>query len=145
MKCLNCNREMINNLVQIKNDQISYDTCEACGSLWMDSGELDKMAFQVNGSIEYCSKGNAEGVSKRTKSCPRCDGIELDKGFFLEYSDILLDRCGNCGGFWLDGGELDLINRELEDMMPIKGKGFSEFENNFHLPYWYKRIKIKKQ
>ena len=46
---------MFNNLVQIRDDQISYDICEACGSLWLDAGELDKMAFQVNGSIEYSS------------------------------------------------------------------------------------------
>jgi len=134
---------MMNNLVQIKSRQISYDMCEACGSLWLDSGELDKMAFQVNGSIEYCSKDKAEDITEKTRSCPRCEGIELDKVFFLGHSDILLDRCRNCGGFWLDGGELDLINKDLQDIMPVKGKGFSEFVNNVHLPYWYKRIKRK--
>jgi len=143
MNCLNCNQEMVNNLVQLKDSQISYDICESCGSLWLDSGELDKMAFQVDGSIEYCSKDKAEGISEKTRSCPRCEGTELDKVFFLEHSDILLDRCRSCGGFWLDGGELGLINRELEDIMPVKGKGFSEFVNNVHLPYWYKRIKRK--
>ena len=30
--------------------------CEHCGSLWLDAGELDKMAFQVEGSIEYCEE-----------------------------------------------------------------------------------------
>jgi Zn-finger nucleic acid-binding protein len=141
MNCLNCDKEMVNNLVQQKDSQISYDICESCGSLWLDSGELDKMAFQVGGSIEHC--GKAEGVSERTRICPRCEGVELDKAFFLTHSDILLDHCKVCGGFWLDGGELDLINRELEDIMPVKGKGFSEFVNNVHLPYWYKRIKKK--
>ena len=56
MRCLNCGIEMMNNQVSTKNDLISYDMCEKCGSLWLDEGELDKMAFQVEGSIEYCSQ-----------------------------------------------------------------------------------------
>ncbi len=143
MKCLNCNEEMINNLVQTKKDKISYDICEACGSLWLDAGELDKMAFQVTGSIEYCSKDKAGGISESTKKCPRCEDTVLAKVFFIGYSDIVLDRCRNCGGFWLDGGELDLVNKELQEIMPVTGGGFSEFVNNVHLPYWYKRVRRK--
>jgi len=141
MKCLNCSEEMINNFVHTRNNQIAYDICEECGSLWLDAGELDKMAFQVNGSIEYSSKDKAESISEPTKKCPRCEDTYLDKVFFIGCSDIVLDHCRNCGGFWLDGGELDLINKELTKIMPVKGKGFSEFVNNVHLPYWYKRIK----
>ena len=58
MKCLKCGTEMTNNQVITKKAQISYDMCEKCGSLWLDAGELDKMAFQVEGSIEYCEMEN---------------------------------------------------------------------------------------
>jgi len=133
---------MMNHLIQTKKDQISYDICEACGSLWLDRGELDKMAFQANGSIEYCSTDKTKDISEPIKKCPRCKDATLDKVSFIG-SDITLDRCGNCGGFWLDGGELDLVNKELQDIMPIKGKGFSEFVNNTHLSYWYKRVRRK--
>jgi Zn-finger nucleic acid-binding protein len=133
---------MMNNLVQTKKDQIAYDVCEACGSLWLDCGELDKLALQVDGSIEYCSTDKIKGVSQSPKNCPRCEDTALDKVSFIG-SDITLDRCGNCKGFWLDGGELDLINKELEEIMPVKGKGFSEFVNNVHLPYWHKRVRRK--
>jgi len=143
MNCLNCNEEMINNLVQTKKEQIAYDICENCGSLWLDAGELDKMAFQVAGSVEYCSQDTAEGVAGRKKECPRCDKTTLDKVYFIGCEDIVLDCCRNCGGFWLDGGELDLVNRELEDIMPVNGKGFSEFVNNVHLPYWHKRVRAR--
>lgn len=142
MNCLNCRAEMMNNLVQTRKDQIAYDVCEACGSLWLDRGELDKMAFQVEGSIEYCSTDKVEGAGATAKDCPRCEDTTLDKVSFIG-SDIMLDRCGNCGGFWLDGGELDLINKELADIMGVKGKGFSEFVNNVHLPYWHKRVRRK--
>jgi len=150
MKCLNCATEMTNNQVVTKNNRISFDMCEKCGSLWLDAGELDKMAFQVQGSIEYCETEEDKEPKKRIKEsvkelkkCPRCDNVMLDKVRFLESDDICLHLCPNCGGFWLDGGELDLIDKELAKIMPVNGKGFSDFVNNVHVPYWHKRIKKK--
>jgi len=143
MKCLSCSGEMTNYLAQKLSSKITYDFCESCGSLWMDSGELNKMAFKVKGNIESCSIDKAEMQTEKEKMCPRCERIELDEVIFVGYSDIILDRCNNCGGFWLDGGELDLVNKFLEDIMPVKGKGFSEFVNNVHLPYWGKKVKRK--
>lgn len=141
MKCLNCANEMINNQLVREKDRISYDMCEQCGSLWLDSGELDKMAFQVQGSIEYCEQEKDKEPEKQVKKCPRCGDSVLDKVRFLESDEIYLHYCRNCGGFWLDGGEINLIDKELAKIMPVRGKGFSDFVNNVHVPYWHKRIK----
>lgn len=141
MKCLECQEEMTNYLVQTKGREIAYDLCEACGSLWLDKGELDKMAFQVEGSIEFSSTEPAEGAEEGARPCPRCKGLDLRKVRFLGHAETILDSCPRCGGFWLDGGGLDLINRELERIMPVEGRGFSDFVNNVHLPYWHKRIR----
>lgn len=143
MKCLNCGSEMTNNRVITKKDQISYDMCETCGSLWLDAGQLDKMAFKVAGSIEYCEQEEENQPERKVMKCPRCEDSVLDKVKFLESDDIFLHYCRNCGGFWLDGGELNLIDKELTRIMPVQGKGFSDFVNNVHVPYWYKRIKRK--
>ena len=141
MTCLNCGTEMMNNQVSTKNDLVSYDMCEKCGSLWLDKGELDKMAFHVEGSIEYCSQDPVEEPEKHIRKCPRCDNANLYRVRFLNSTDIIPHHCKECGGFWLDGGELDLIDKELAKIMPVSGKGFSDFVNNVHVPYWYKRIK----
>jgi Zn-finger nucleic acid-binding protein len=143
MNCLNCGTEMMNNQVSTKDDSISYDMCEKCGSLWLDKGELDKMAFQVQGSIEYCSQDPTAEPDKKIRKCPRCDNANLHAVRFLDQTDIILHHCKECGGFWLDGGELDLVDKELAKIMPVSGKGFSDFVNNVHVPFWYKRIKRK--
>ncbi len=143
MNCLNCGTEMTTNQVTTKKDTISYDMCEKCGSLWLDAGELDKMAFQVKGDIEYCSQEPVKEAQAKVRKCPRCEDSDLYAVNFLNYSDIVLHHCKNCGGFWLDGGELDLIDKDLTEIMPVSGKGFSDFVNNVHVPYWYKRIKKK--
>lgn len=139
MKCLNCRAEMTNNQVTTKDDVICYDMCKNCGSLWLDKGELDKTAFQVEGSIEYCSQ--IPEASKPVRKCPRCDNSNLYAVRFLNETDIILHHCRNCGGFWLDGGELNLMDEELAKIMPVSGTGFSDFVNNVHVPYWYKRVK----
>jgi Zn-finger nucleic acid-binding protein len=140
MHCMSCGTEMINNLVLRGGEHIAYDMCPECGSLWLDAGELDKLAYQVDGSIEFSSQEPAEGAHGQRRPCPRCKGITLDKVSFIGSEDIVLDRCDNCGGFWLDGGGLDLINRELEDIMPVEGHGFSDFVNHAHVPFVQKRI-----
>ena len=140
MNCLNCGTEMTNNEVITRKDRISYDMCEKCGSLWLDKGELDKMAFTVDGSIEYCESEKDSLPDQQPKKCPRCDDSTLAKVKFLESDDVFLHYCRNCGGFWLDGGELNLIDQTLKRIMPVSGKGFSDFVNNTHVPYWSKRV-----
>jgi Zn-finger nucleic acid-binding protein len=140
MRCLNCNAEMVNYDVTTKNAELSYDVCEKCGSLWLDAGELDKMAFQVAGSIEYCSD-EEDKTPEPAKKCPRCDDCVLSRVKFLGETDIVLHHCRNCGGFWLDGAELNLIDRELTKIMPVSGHGFSDFVNNVHVPFWFKRVR----
>lgn len=138
---MSCGREMANYFVQTRDQQIAYDVCESCGGLWLDGSELDKMAVQVDGSIEYSSTHPEEGKAGKPRSCPRCRGKELDQVKFLRYGDIALDRCPHCGGFWLDGQELDAINRDLARIMPVHGEGFSVFLRHGHIPYWYKRVR----
>ncbi|MHC4789539.1 MAG: zf-TFIIB domain-containing protein, partial [Planctomycetota bacterium] len=120
--------------------EVLYDICEACGSLWLDAGELDKIASPVPGSVEYSSQEWTEAVGEGTKECPRCTNMFLDKVAFIGYSDIVLDRCDNCGGFWLDGGELELVTTELQEIVPEKAKALAEFVTRAHLPYWQKRL-----
>jgi Zn-finger nucleic acid-binding protein len=96
-------------------------------------------AHQVAGEIAYCSQEEA-GNGPSAKICPRCN-LTLHKVKFLGATDIVLGRCENCGGFWLDGGHLEKIDNELSKIMPVSGKGFADFLTNTHLPHWHARIK----
>jgi Zn-finger nucleic acid-binding protein len=132
---------MENYLVQTREDEISYDVCPECGSLWLDAGELDKVAYQVEGSIEFSSREEPEEGESPSINCPRCGKVEMESVRFLGHSDIFLDHCPSCEGFWLNSDELDRINRELEEIMPVEGTGFTDFIKNVHIPYWHKRIR----
>jgi len=135
MTCLDCGKEMVGYVVHTSRAEAAYDVCEACGGLWLDKGELDKVAFQVAGDIEYCSADEAD-LPESTKSCPRCSGERLHRVKFLGDDAVILERCGNCAGFWLDAGQIDRIDKQLAGIMPVTGNGFSEFISNTHLPHY---------
>lgn len=45
------------------------------------------------------------GMGPVTMDCPRCDGkLHADS-----FDDVEINRCDNCGGIWLDAGELEQI------------------------------------
>jgi Zn-finger nucleic acid-binding protein len=135
MTCLDCGKEMASYEVHTPSASATYDVCEACGGLWLDKGELDKVADRVEGDIEYCSTEEA-ATADSGKLCPRCPNEPLHKVKFLGDDALVLERCGNCQGFWLEGGQIEAIDQSLAGVMPVKGKGLSEFIRNVHLPHY---------
>jgi len=53
---------------------------------------------------------DVRATSEEKRSCP-IDGSTMQKEIV---SNIIVDRCQACGGVWLDGGELDLLKRTVE-------------------------------
>lgn len=58
---------------------------------------------------ERLRKIEAPGSADRLRSCPSCPG-KLESYSFM---DFVLDRCRNCGGVWLDKGELEGILKKV--------------------------------
>ena len=50
-------------------------------------------------------EAHERGGDPVTMSCPRCTG----KLHSEVYDEVNIDRCDNCGGIWLDAGELEQI------------------------------------
>ena len=72
---------------------------------------------------EYFHRKNKEAIEKLRKMiavaeaakaagtssglCPRCGGPLHE----TKFEDVLTDRCGKCGGVWLDAGELQQLTK----------------------------------
>jgi Zn-finger nucleic acid-binding protein len=101
---------------------LSYDVCSRCGGLWLDKGELDKIALQTPGSVEFCSVEKLHEEQARhsrqpassSPHCLRCPDQSLTKMHFMGEARILLDFCEKCQGVWVDGGELTKINQYIK-------------------------------
>ena len=64
-------------------------------------------------------------------NCPRCN-CELA---VENYQGIEVDRCPNCGGMWLDYGELDQLEDTVLDKDKLKGSlMFRSFQSELACP-----------
>jgi uncharacterized protein with PIN domain len=44
----------------------------------------------------------AQEAGQSSMRCPRCTGTLVE----TKFEDVMIDRCDNCSGIWLDPGEL---------------------------------------
>jgi hypothetical protein len=115
LECPNCRTEMQRD----DRRDLAVDVCPSCGGVWLDSGELNTLATGMHGDIEYCSVDEAVHRDRfPRRPSPRCPDAVMHKMNLLRLSDIIFDWCPSCGGFYLDKGEVDRMNRELKNLTP---------------------------
>lgn len=90
--------------------------CPRCEGMYLGPGEINEVAEPIPGDLEISTLDldtfdHPEGGAPAP--CPRCRPAEMEKVEFVDYSGIILDYCPGCRGFWLDGHELEAINREI--------------------------------
>ena len=115
---MRCPRDPSQELVKLAGDAEAF-TCDRCGGMFFTAGELDRLAEPHQGSLEYSSV-DLDSFSHADRygpaSCP-ADGTAMKKVSFNIHTDIILDFCPTCGGFWLDRGELERINTEVRELV----------------------------
>lgn len=84
--------------------------------MFLDRGELNKVTEPTVGDLEFSTLD--EDPRKHfdvwgPTACPR-DGQTMEKVEFVIETNIILDHCPVCHGFWLDGRELARINEEVQ-------------------------------
>src|SRR5215472_5570990 len=116
MKCPAC----FNNLTQMQVGKLVVDVCQdGCGGIWFDAFELQQVDEQneVAGEPLLGIRRDERIIvdPSRKRECPRCPGIKLHRHFFSAKRRIEVDECPNCGGYWLDAGELSQIRSERSE------------------------------
>jgi len=85
--------------------------------VWFDRFELDKVdePHESAGEILLDIPRDPSVVVDRSKRrlCPRCEGIIMQQHFFSVKMEVGIDECPQCGGIWLDHGELALIRAQF--------------------------------
>jgi len=85
------------------------DECPNCGGTWFDRGELRQITKDAE--VEKLIRDYAT-IAPNPIICLR-DGTPM-KRRVLE--DVEVDVCGSCGGFWVDGGELEELEEAAQDV-----------------------------
>ena len=113
MQCPAC----FNSLSPLQVGKVTVDVCQGgCGGIWFDAFELQRVDDQEEAAGEamlHIQKDPKIQVDPtRKRSCPKCEGIKFKRHYFSARRRIEVDECPNCGGYWLDAGELAQIREE---------------------------------
>jgi len=112
MKCPAC----FNQLTQLQVGNVTVDACQnGCGGIWFDNFELQQVDEQSEAGEPLTEIRRDPTVvvdPKRKRECPRCPDMKLRHHFFSAKRKVEVDQCPNCGGYWLDAGELAAIRAE---------------------------------
>lgn len=90
-------------------DGLYVDSCPSCHGRWYDAGELDH-AVKEPEKLRAAMSGGALRPRPAKTRCPRCEGSLTNGGLGNEF--LRVDQCAQ-HGFWLDAGELRLLEKLL--------------------------------
>src|ERR1051326_4955086 len=137
MKCPACLRE----LAAVGVGALTVDVCQGgCGGIWFDAFEVQKMDEQEEAGEPLTEILRNEQVKidpLRKRDCPRCAGIKLHRHYFSAKRRVEVDQCPNCGGYWLDAGELAQIRAERSETVQTQAAQKSTISGEF-IRYLYR-------
>lgn len=105
MQCPKCKRS---ELVGVSVGSTEVDQCPSCHGIWFDEDELMAVIQHQNSALKSSLKMGSsvkESVDQIRGACPR-DGSDLTRVYSRLGMNTVIDRCPECQGSWLDGGEL---------------------------------------
>lgn len=101
---------------------IVVDVCPKCAGVFFDEGEVNKLRLDGNDAMVELddsvrpSEDHAIDfmvMKESPRACPNCRS-SMDKMRYLYNSPVMLDSCSNCGGVWVEDGELRSMRDVLE-------------------------------
>jgi hypothetical protein len=105
---------MVRLLVPVQFGPVELELCGHCRGVWLDHGEVAEVSHE---SLSGASPTMAELVLSRGQRrggtdmrCPKCEG-SLVTYRFADYEALEIEFCEDCGGVWLERGELAQIQR----------------------------------
>lgn len=113
MQCPACCAQLAPLVVQ----GVTLDAClEGCAGIWFDPFELKKFDEASESADELLALAPAKALAlgdEQKRPCPKCPGITMMKHFSSVKREVRIDTCPQCGGQWLDHGELAKIRSEF--------------------------------
>ncbi len=119
MRCPKCNQP----LQGLDYEGVHIENCPGCGGDWLDAGELQAIVrardvrFDPQQCLEMARAAKIKGVKlvslDRHLDCPACGGTTRPVNYGGD-TGLIIDKCGQCGGVWVDKGELENIQELVE-------------------------------
>ncbi len=113
-------------------DSLAVDVCRSgCGGVWFDNFELkrvDALDEKLGTALAHLEFNPDAIVLPEKRPCPKCVGFTMLQHKFSREKPVVVDECPNCGGIWLDGGEL----AEIRQPVTTKDERQRQTQSFFH-------------
>ncbi len=106
MLCPECNHTLnpisINTVIR----PVTLDYCLTCGGIWSDQGEVNFIKDENLDSLKNVLPKNPQHPIMQYQLCPRDrSSLQIFSGESVP-RDLVIYRCGKCGGVWFPQGSL---------------------------------------
>jgi Zn-finger nucleic acid-binding protein len=130
MKCPVCKVH----LIVVERHKIELDYCISCKGFWFDAGELKLLSETLNlNLLNEIKQTIIDDSTEHKRICPLCDKT-MNIIRIGENSNVLLDKCPDGQGIWLDGGELSKITNQNKELSKLGSKEIVNFLGEFLIP-----------
>lgn len=107
-------------LTTLHVDGVEVDACEGgCGGLWFDNFELKRFdepheLSSAEALLTVPADPSIEVDYQAKRQCPKC-AVPMMRHYCTAQRRTQLDVCPQCGGNWLDMGELTQVRAEFQN------------------------------
>ncbi|HEY3932966.1 MAG TPA: zf-TFIIB domain-containing protein [Verrucomicrobiae bacterium] len=133
---MNCPRCKNSVLKSVEYDNQKVEVCPTCKGEWLFAGELQKIVEHhdevftpeeiasldaVNKEIFTAEKDDCDELN-----CPACGDVRMEHFNYGDTSGIILHKCNECDGIWMDKDQLTKIEEVVDgwksDLAKDEGK-----------------------
>ncbi len=133
MQCQTCGHPQME---KMQYEGVEIEVCPRCGAKWLDNGELQRIVKLREERFDQAIIDEVSELAKKSRSmppaeisrerfCPKCNASMTPVNYQYS-SNIIIDRCPNNHGVWLDPEELEKIQAYgehwMDEVQQNKGK-----------------------
>ena len=84
--------------------------CESCAGIWFKEGTLERYLREHGDRLPETPMlpSRLREFDEKLANCPACKKA-MDKDFVRTRPEVRVDHCEDCGGYWLDDGEIQRL------------------------------------
>ena len=120
MKCPRCSAV----LQPTEYDGQTVEVCPSCKGEWLAAGELQKLVEHHDKVFTEKEIASLKAVDKEILTaekddhdelnCPACGDVQMEHFNYGDTSGIILHKCTQCGGIWMDKDQLEQVEEVVD-------------------------------
>jgi Zn-finger nucleic acid-binding protein len=134
MKCPRCGSA----LKTVTYDAVDVEVCSSCQGEWLHAGELEKIVEHHDEvftpeEIQSLDAVNQEiftneNLDHDELNCPSCANVRMEHFNYGDTSGIILHKCPECGGIWMDKDQLTKIEEVVDGWKADLGEDIAKYQ-----------------